>query len=71
MNSRRVYDVAYLLFSGGGLKDVIHKHWKQFRHSMHAGSEGSILCRAIDRLTVVFGLVNPSASYGIYNVEHS
>lgn len=38
---------------------------------MDASSVRSILCRAIDRLALLFRLVDPFASYGIYDIEHS
>lgn len=38
---------------------------------MDASSVRSILCRAIDRLALLFRLINPFASYRIYDIEHS
>lgn len=62
---------AYLLFCGGILNNVIHKHGKQFRNSIHATGIGSIGGRIIDLLALLLGMVDPSSGYGIYNVEYS
>jgi hypothetical protein len=59
------------LFSGGILNYIIHQDWKQLCYSMDASSVCSILCRAIDRLAMLFCLIDPFASYRIYDIEHS
>ncbi len=38
---------------------------------MHASGISSIRCRTIDLLALLLGMVDPSSSYGIYNVEYS
>lgn len=38
---------------------------------MDASSVCSVLCRAIDRLAMLFRLIDPFASYGIYDIEYS
>lgn len=64
-------DRAYLLFSRGILNYVIHQDRKQLRYSMDTSGVCPILCRAIDRLAMLFRQIDPFASYGIYDIEYS
>lgn len=38
---------------------------------MDSSGVSSILCRAIDGLAMLFRLIDPFASYGIYDIEYS
>lgn len=62
---------AYLLFIWGGQEDVIHQDWDQLGHSVYTGSVGTIRSRTIDDLALLFGLINPTTSYRVYDVEYT
>src|SRR5689334_20061181 len=63
--------IAYLLLLWAGLKNVIHQHGHQFGHSVNASSVRAIRSRAIDCLSLGFGLLEPLACYRVYDVKNS
>lgn len=61
---------AYLLFLGGGLKNVIHQDGHEFRYSMNSSGIGAILCRAVYWLALRLCLLEPFPGYRVYYVEN-
>lgn len=60
---------TYLLVFWGGLKNVIHQHGHQFRHSVNSSGICAILGRAVYRLALRLCLLKPLAGYRVYYVE--
>ena len=65
----QICNVAYLLVFRGRLKNVIHQYGNQLGYSMHTGSKCTVRGRAIDGLVLLLGLIYPSASHRVYDVE--
>lgn len=53
----------------GGLKNVIHQHGHQFRHSVNSSGICAILGGAVNWLTLSLCLLKPLAGYRVYYVE--
>ncbi len=62
---------AYLLIFWCRSDDIVHQDGHQFSHSMNSGCEGPVRSGAVNGLSLNLGLVQPFASYIVYDVEYS
>ncbi len=62
---------AYLLIFWRHGDDIVHQDWHQFSYSMNSSCEGTVGGGAAYCLPLDLGLVQPFASYIVYDVEYS
>ena len=62
---------AYLLIFWRHGDDIVHQDWHQFSYSMNSSCEGTVGGGAAYCLPLDLGLIQPFASYIVYDVEYS
>lgn len=63
--------LAYLLVRRSRVRDVIHQDGHELGHPVDACGKGPISSRAVYRLALGLGLLEPLAGYRVYNVQHA